>query len=259
MTCHAVNERAVLMGGETSQIARMTDRIHAKFMTRKWLREFAALPRPELPRDLVRLIDAHDWEGAHAIATRSNRISVVIEMLATRPVFETWPRVLALSIAGGDYPRREYARLCSILRLLHDLDLRVFDKDASRHALESLPAQVAVFRGTVQAELESKQFGVCWSLDRNLAQRFALRSAIAREIVALVERPDVARELVPDGFDSPAVVLTATVNREDIAGMLTACGELEVLICPHKLKKVQQIQTEIDEITDGDGRAEAQR
>lgn len=200
-----------------------------------WLR---ALPRPNLPDGVAALIARDDWSAAHAMATPLQRLTVAIDLMLARGNIARWPKLLALAIAGTSFPRREYKRLTAILRVLHARGLRVFDCDASEATWTALPAEVRVYRGTTLAELESREFGICWSLDVETAKRFATRTAIARLLVEAAGAPDVGAELVPDGFDSEPVVLSATVERRDIAGVLTRLDEREILVRSGSLRDV---------------------
>lgn len=144
---------------------------------------------------------------------------------------------LAHALSLGDFPRREYRRLCSALRVLLACGIRVFDGDAARAAFASLPPRVTIYRGTCVAEVTSGEHGLCWSLDCAVAGGFALRHEIAR--FAVRGRPDVAAQLIADGFDSPSVVLIAAVRRDDIAGVLLERGEREVIALPEHLSDVR--------------------
>lgn len=122
-----------------------------------------------MPANVARLVDAHAWRQAHAAATPALRLTTA--MLA-RPDIEAWPRLLALAIASSDYPRREYARLCAILRMLHRCGLRVFDGEAARDAHAALPMRIEIHRGTCLAEHESREFGArCRACERALTLR----------------------------------------------------------------------------------------
>lgn len=207
------------------RVAQQT-RKHVRRVVRAWARDFEVLPRPALRQVFVDRIRRRDFRGAHAIAYPEEKISLCIEMLVTNPDVESWPRTLGCFLSAGDNPVREYRRLCSILGLLHGLGLRVFDVSAARAAFDGLPEQVTVFRGTVEAEVESGNYGMCWTLDGDVAHRFA-------------NGAERIRDLSPGDTRSPAVILTAIVSRRDIAGMLFGRGESEILICPEKLNDVK--------------------
>lgn len=189
-----------------------------------WLRTFARLPRPDITG--VRSAPRH-------------RLTLALDDLVDRSV-DQWPAILAEAIGTGDCLRRDYARLCAVLELLHGFGLRVLDSDDAAIAFASLPAyaDATVWRGSSEAEFRSRQWGVSWSLDRVHAEGFAFRHDMARYACAVAGRPNVGRELVPDGFDSPSIVLSARVRRSDVSGLLTASGEREVLIHPTRLRRV---------------------
>jgi hypothetical protein len=214
------------------------------------LEALRALPGAALPKRVAKYVARGAWETAHTKATRAERLTLVIDMMLTRPnKLDRWPGLLATAIAASDFPRREYARVCALLRLLHERGLRAFDSEASRFFFDHLPPRVPIFRGTSHAEFESGELGVSWSLHRFAAEAFAMRSGIAQHVVAAAERPDIGNALMPGAFGSTPsepVLLTATIDREDAPGLLTRLGEHEVLVCPERLRDVRCERFDLD-------------
>jgi hypothetical protein len=117
------------------------------------------------------------------------------------------------AISGGDLMRPHLVFLVKALRKLHARGERVFDPPSARQAFEALPEQVTAYRGTVQAEVDDQPYiGVCWTLKRDAAVFFATTHGRFRNTA------------------SPPVLLTTTVPRDAICGLLTGREEDEVLL-----------------------------
>lgn len=201
---------------------------------RRWAREFARLPARALPEPLATYVADRNWKAAHSVAQVSQRLTIVIEMLVAHSEPEDWPRALSIFLRAGDLPRFEYRRLCSMLGLLHNLGVPVLDGDETACGVRSLPSMLKIYRGTNHAEFVSCEFGFCWTLDFHIASRFAARGL-------------VVQDLLPHPNDSPAVVLTATVRRNDLVGALWSLGEREMLVLPSTLRDVRWDPLELSE------------
>jgi hypothetical protein len=162
---------------------------------------------------------AGDWQSALCKTGSEHRISLYMDLLISKlipPEDET--DALAYAISTGDLPHRERDLLCALLARFHREGRRVFDGDAARAAFDALPSLVAIYRGTVAAE--GNEYGVCWTLDRAKAHWFATKHGRFRNI------------------NSPAVILSATVRRDEICGVLWDRQEQEVLVAPALLREV---------------------
>jgi len=84
-----------------------------------------------------------------------------------------------------------------------------------------LPKRMRVYRGTTDAETESGEYGLSWTLDREKAEWFSQRYAADQ--------------------GAPAV-LTATVFKRRVLGYLTGLEESEIVVLPEHLNAVQEIK-----------------
>jgi hypothetical protein len=195
-----------------------------------WLAEFRAMRRPAIV-------------PGKATPLR-HRLTRALDALPALPL-DAWPRALGTAIAKGDFLNLDRDRLCAVLALLHRLHLPVVDTDDARTQFASLPARLTVWRGTCTAELDSKQWGVSWSLDRAAASHFALRHEIARFSIDQAGRHDIGEKLGP-GFRSASAILAVRVHRADVAGLLITRGEREILIHPSQLRHVRVADHDVD-------------
>ena len=124
------------------------------------------------------------------------------------------PELLADAITMGDFPSRVAWFLWCALDELLDLGSLAFDGDQARQRYEQLPDLITVYRGTVQAEADDGLTGICWTLNPDKAQWFATTHGRFRN------------------RNSPPVVLTATIRKWEVAGLLLDRGEDEVLLNP---------------------------
>jgi hypothetical protein len=175
--------------------------------------------QPVLHECLKQRICARSWSKVLWLTDSENRISLCLDLILSGLVpANGWPALLAEAISDGDFPARDRARLIFMLTVMLERGERVFDGDAAREAFSKLPERVVIYRGTVEAE--GTRYGVCWTLDRDKARWFAMEHGRFRN------------------RESPPVLLTATVARSAIAGLLIERSESEVLICPDKLASV---------------------
>jgi hypothetical protein len=215
-----------------------------------WARSLAAAPRPRLPDEFRRLIETRNWPAAYRFACIPgskaalpagrqpwHRITLAIEMILTIPDVAQWPRLLATLLCYADNPAREHVRLSAILGLLCPLGLRVFDSDAARGVFDRLPARITIFRGTSLARATARHYGLCWTLNREIAVMFARFQPYGRG-------------------DSVPAVLRCLVAREEIAALFVERGHDEVMVCPERLLTVDtetlndvRITTSIEELT----------
>ena len=73
---------------------------------------------------------------------------------------------------------------------------------------DSLPSQITIYRGGSVKEYESGLLGVSWSLERGVAEYFAFFNYYGTE---------------------PHIVMSASINKEDVLAMFDAYDECEVL------------------------------
>jgi hypothetical protein len=161
-------------------------------------------------RKLRALIQRHDWIAALSMVGSHERLPLLAR---------EWPRVatvdrarvLAEALCGGDLPRRELSFLRSALAELREAGILAYDLEAARVLHEQLPEQVTIYRGTVTAELANGQIGVCWTLDRSIAEWFATEHERFRTL------------------GSVPLVLQTTIAKHEVCGLLLERQEAEVL------------------------------
>jgi len=166
-------------------------------------------------------VSAGAFDRALGLTKSETRISLCLDMMLARiidPEDEGTPDVVASAISAGDHPCREYDMLYALLSRFHRQGRRGFDGERARKAFGELPEQITIYRGTVEAEDKN---GFCWSLDRDQAVFFATKHFRFRVT------------------DSVPVILTATVNRDDIFALMFERDEQEVMISPAILGEVE--------------------
>lgn len=175
---------------------------------------------PSLHEQFKESVNQRDWDGALSYTNSENRISLCLDLMLAKIIDfddEEAPYLLASSISGGDLPRRELDALHALLSRYLREGKRAFDGEAARQAFKRLPKKVTIHRGTVEDE---DRYGVCWTLSRDTAVFFATKHGRFRVT------------------DSKPVILSATVNRDDIFALLFERNEQEVLISPESLDSV---------------------
>lgn len=160
---------------------------------------------------------AGDWQGALILTDSERRISLYIDMTIAELIPRENTDALAYAISNGGVPLSERDMLIITLGRFLKEGRRVFDGDEARRAFEALPDQVTIYRGTAEAEADSREYGVCWTIDRDKAEWFATKHGRFRNTA------------------SAPVVLSANVNRADVCGLLWDRGEKEVLVLPRSL------------------------
>lgn len=229
----------------------------AEFVARtaEWMHSIKRMPRPQLPARLEQLIEERNFAAALELACHVkgnpvdpgyrpwHQITLAIEMALTNPDVGDWPRLFSEFLEYADEPSRE-TRLRPILTLLHSLGLRVCDNDAAARAFDALPDSFQVFRGTVQAEADSRNYGLCWTLNRDVALLFARFQNYRSD------------------QNSPAVLLHGRAKREDVLAIFLRRGHEELMLLPEKLQPIRMeslpqdnVKSRFDELTDEDRRA----
>lgn len=160
---------------------------------------------------LAERVAAGEWDYALFLVQSEDRITLCRLLWPVIPETDR-AAVLANAISTGDFPAQEWLWLNWALQELHERGTRAFDCDAAREAFERLPKRVTIYRGTVKDEYESGECGVCWTLSRETAVWFATKHGRFRNTAS---RP---------------VLLSATVPKDAICGLLTDRNEQEVLI-----------------------------
>jgi phage terminase large subunit-like protein len=169
--------------------------------------------RRRLQADITSAVRKGDWEQALMLAGSGSR-PTVLKRLWPRLSLEQKPLAMELAVANGDLLHRQRAFLVAALAELKAAGRRVYDSDMARRTFRELPERVRIFRGTVKQEADGHQYGVCWTLKSETARWFASQQERFRRRAA-----------------QPAI-LTATIAREDICGLLIERQESEVVICP---------------------------
>ena len=172
---------------------------------------------PACVGQLKSAVELGDWTGALLCVGSRERISLCVYLW---PIIPDNDRacVLAEAISCGDAPRYERDNLCAMLSALHEQNKRLFDSKAAKEAFNNLPTQVTIYRGTTESEGEN--YGVCWTLSRDKAVFFATKHYRFRNTKSL------------------PVILSATIKRDDICGLLVERNEREVVICPSQIGAV---------------------
>lgn len=160
---------------------------------------------------LQRSLDEGDIAGALLLVSSEYRLSMCRALWPIVPEAEQ-QTVLADAITSGDNPAREWLWLQDTLADLSACGRRLFDGDAARQMFTDLPESVTVYRGTVKTEHRRKQYGVSWTLSRDEAVWFATQHGRFRNT------------------RSAAVVLSATLPKDALAGLLLDRGEREALL-----------------------------
>jgi len=181
----------------------------------KWVRQ-------ELHAMLAERIEAQRWDYALGLAESENRLPLCMALWKRIPAAER-AAVLAEAITSGDLPARVWVPLNQALIELHDAGQLVFDGEAARSAYQELPSTVAIYRGTVQAEVDQYAYGVCWTLDRGRAVWFATRHGRFRNT------------------RSPAVILETEIPKTEICGLLFDRGEREVLLATRSIYRSKPV------------------
>jgi hypothetical protein len=181
---------------------------------RAQLRQNHSELRRRLQTDITCAVRKGDWEQALMLAGSHSR-PTVLKRLWPRLHLEQKPLAMELAISVGDLLHRQRAFLIAALAELKAAGLRVFDGEAARVAFHELPERIRIFRGTVSQEAAARQYGVCWTLKSETARWFSSQQERFRH------------------HESQPAILTATIAREDICGLLVEREESEVVICPH--------------------------
>jgi hypothetical protein len=169
--------------------------------------------RRRMQADITAAVRKGDWEQALMLAGSSSR-PTVLKRLWPRLNLDQKPLAMELAVANGDLLHRQRAFLVAALAELKAAGRRVYDSDMARRVFRELPDRIRIFRGTVQQEADGQQYGVCWTLKSETARWFASQQERFRR-----------HEVQP-------AILTATIAREDICGLLVERQESEVVICP---------------------------
>ena len=157
-------------------------------------------------------VERRDWFGAMHLASSEN-VAAVAEHIW--PQLETAERVEVLAEAiSSDLPSRHIDFLFRALDDVLSSGQRVFDSPAAADRFAHLPDRVTIYRGTVLAEEKDafSSFGISWTLSRDVAIFFATKHHRFRN------------------RESPPILLSATVWRDDIGGLLMERKEDEVII-----------------------------
>lgn len=175
-------------------------------------RAFGLIPPPLRDLAAERLAN-RDWPRLFSLVQSEVRPALAAVLWPGLELADK-PTVLVEAISGGDAPSQYFAFFWQAFDEVMAAGLRVFDGDAARARYAELPESVTVFRGTNEAEVEDGVLGICWTLRREQALWFATQHGRFRNT------------------DSAPVVVTATVDKAAIVGMLLDRDEDEVLLRP---------------------------
>jgi hypothetical protein len=165
-----------------------------------------------LQDDFRQHVAARDFDGALLLVESEHRIPTLRSLWRRVPHAQR-PAVLGAAISSGDWLRPHLSFLLGALRQIRRRGQRVFDGPDAEQRFAALPEFVTAYRGTVQAEADTGwQYGISWTLKRDKAVFFASQHVRFRVT------------------DSLPVLLTATVRRDVIGGLLVDRDEDEVLL-----------------------------
>jgi hypothetical protein len=153
-----------------------------------------------------------DWDRVMSLVGSHERFPLLEYLWSEVPRCEHLA-LLTTALAMGDMPSGSHGFLVDALREVTADGKRVFDCKAALKRFAALPKIVTMYRGTVEAELETDdfEFGISWTLSHERAVFFASKHCRFRVC------------------DSTPIILSARVNRDELAGMLTERKEDEVL------------------------------
>jgi len=169
--------------------------------------------RRRLQADITSAVRKGDWEQALNLAASTCR-PTVLKRLWPRLTLDQKALAMELAVANGDLLHRQRPFLVAALAELKGAGRRIYDSHMARRIFRELPERVRIYRGTVRQEVERAQYGVCWTLKSETARWFASQQERFRR------------------RDAQPAILTATIARDDICGLLIERQESEVVICP---------------------------
>jgi hypothetical protein len=165
---------------------------------------------PNLHSEFEARVAAGDWRDALYLVP-SEQVIATLRGFWRRVPMSQQAAVLAEAISSAGFLALHLPFLLRALRSIRERGDRVFDGGLARTTFAQLPDQVTAYRGAVEAEI-ALVHGISWTLDRQRAVWFTTNRA--------------------RNWKSPAVLLTVSVARDDIAGMLLTRGEAELLLEP---------------------------
>lgn len=150
------------------------------------------------------------WDTYVFLHERPWRVHAFLEIQADLEDKQYWPLLRTTwSDSENIYPNRiDWWELLTAARRARNL----FMNKAERYAFNKLPAEIEIYRGTTEEEMDSSYLGMSWTLDKGRAAWFATRFNRA----------------------GGPVLATAKVLKADCIGLLLSRNEDEVVIPNHR-------------------------
>jgi hypothetical protein len=171
--------------------------------------------REMVPRSRHALFDgrfaARDWVEVMSLVGSHQRFAFLELLWGEVDDYTDQRALLTQALAMGDLPSNSHSFLITALNAVRFNDDRIFDSDAARERFEALRESVTIYRGTVEAERESRAWGIAWTINPERAEFFAIKHHRFRNL------------------SSDPIILSIEVPRDDLAGMLIEHNEDEVL------------------------------
>lgn len=176
-----------------------------------------SLIRADRRSSFVDALKGGDFDEVIEYAEPRARIPVAVKLIQVGLIPENErAELLCKAILSGEAPYRHRRILDGICLSIASSGQRLFDCGDARREFEGLPERITVYRGTSRQEVDSREFGSCWSLDPDVARWFALHH----------------------NANASPILLTAQVKREHIAGLILSQDEHEVLLSSKHLSEL---------------------
>lgn len=172
------------------------------------------------------------WFGASMLVSSHLRIPLLAALWPALKAHER-PEVFASWFSSDDIPEQCHEFLLQALGEFKLSRQRIFDCEAARMRFAQLPDRVTLYRGGLEREAIERGLGISWWLSRDTAV------AIATKILRSGAQP---------------ALMSATVKRNAIAGLLVERSQDEVLIVPDDvyLDRVESITESIGALPEAD-------
>jgi hypothetical protein len=184
---------------------------NSKLYGRNWLKRYLQ----HKLETINNAIEEHDWSRAIFMHERPWRCDVLLQVLLSGICLindDTADLVLDVWV-DTESPHQSRETWLRIFGLVSTRLLNAQLDDKERKERDELPDKLTVYRGTCMDEIRSGNWGFAWTLDRDKAEWFATR----------FEQDD-------------PVLITTTVNKSDVTGVLHRRGEAEIIIHPMMLR-----------------------
>jgi hypothetical protein len=182
------------------------------------IREILRAEKEEREQWAQEAMRAGDWETAILRLSSEERVPFLQKIWYSVPDNEK-PAAMALAISVGDAPSQALEFLQCALEDLDYLGTPAFDSPEARAEFALLPDPLTVYRGTVQAEHDSGQYGICWTPDRERAVWF-------RHLSRSISQHEVSAN--PVAYDNSALTRFGFPDRAEGKRSSSECEQLAV-------------------------------